>query len=805
MNQRYLNLNPVAKNIFLETFRIFENESVEEAIHKMITSLFDVYKKVVVDFAPSKQRRLSTVKEKLKDTANSSSFKSVIAKMKDYVEETELDHSSFADVKDLYVEGMLELADSIKRAIEIDPRLEDKIIKYFQSKTTKYVQALEKIYKEEKEEENELNESLKIGLAGRVESLKHKLRKILIPESIGKNSDSGYGRNWYRIFSELDQKLSVLDHKKEISNDKEKKILKDLESQTDKFAKEFYTYSMRAVEAPFKKILADDEISNKFSDVRDLVSSAIDILTRASVEESNAEEEMRERSEGYDRKISSLVFPLKVGDSDSDKKMKDSLLISNIQKALINSFPPIKDLLSKRGGADGKYTPAFSVAIKSLQGTLGNKNVSGEIDRSLLDLILDADKISKSDKNAISGSLDILRQEYMNESNNPFKKESNVMSISSFFGTLNEASIHIDSDRLSSEIEKYSQDLSEPQATSRGKSAVGYSDNSDNTDLAYKLAKSLRGKGFVKNAEEENFLREDGSLRASYSPEFMQGWLKTCEESDDSELPKYFWVNFKGSKIDGLYASKRLLTNAKRPCNWPKWKEIVGDTDESDVKDFAEWYSSYYSNFGGIDNDSLVSLGKSIFGTNKENNGENSKIYDRLNSYFGVKKFGSHFISSEGMKAVESAIIRASQMNEKVQDLSESDFGLLANIIAFCSTAFIYNKKKEKFVPVLEVIMDDILTENELEKLSSEESLGSVESTDDLVAVLDKKGGIRKSSKQDGGSGSSKNKNIFEQNLKRAKGVHLPAVQRHISRMNAKNPDDLSRSESKGIYIVPTE
>jgi hypothetical protein len=798
MTQKYLNINPIARMMSIETFRIFENESVDELIQKLATSSFDIFKKVVVDFAPAKQRKISTVKEKLKDTANSSTFKTLLAKMKDYAADTEIENSYLADVKSLYIDSMEQLADAIKRAIEIDPKLEDKVIKNFQSRTTKYANSLESAYKRKKEEEEELNESFGLGLKGRVEALKHKLRMVLIPESAGKTSDNGYGRNWYRIFTELDQKLSAINHKKEISNDKEKKALKDLESQTDKLAKEFYTYCMRAAEAPFKKILSDDEISNKFEDVKELVSSAMDTLTRATVEEANAEDEMREKTEGYDHKVSSLVFPLKIGDNDSDKKFKGSLIIANLQKSLMNAFPPIKDLLAKRGGADGKYTSAFSVAVKSLQGVLGNKNVSGEIDRALLDTILDADKINKSDKEAIADSLDILRKEYVNESYAPSK--SSVISSSEFFGSVNEASIHIDADKLETELEKYAKDLSEPESSRGGRSALGRGDRSDNTDQAYELAKLLRSKGFVKGAEEELFLREDGSLRASYSPEFMIAWTKTAEDAKEGDLPLFFWVDYKGSKIDGLYAAKRLMTNAKRPCNWPKWKEVVGDVDEDDMKDFADWYSSYYSNFGGIDTDDLASLAKSLFSHNREENDENSKTYDKLYSYFGTKGYKNHYLSSEGLEAVKSAFVRGSQMEEKIQDLRESDFGLLANLVAFISTMFTYDKDDDKFVPVLDVILDEVLTAEELKKLSSEESIGSSESSGDLVAVLDKKG-IRKANKQDKGSGESRNKKVFEENLKRAKSVHLPSVKKHVSRMNAKNSDDLSRGESKGIYI----
>ena len=808
MTQRYLNINPIARKLFFEEFKLHENESVDEAIQKITTSLFDVFKKIVVDFAPAKQRRISTVKEKLKDTAGSSTLKSLVAKMKDYAKESDLESSSLADVKDLYIEGMEGIADSLKRAVEIDPKIEDKIIKYFQTRTTRYVQTLEQIYKKEKEELEDLNESLHLGLKGRAESLKHKLRKVLIPEASGKTADNGYGRNWYRIFTELDQKASSISHGREISSDKEKKILKDLESQTDKLAKEFYTYCMRATEAPFKKILSDEEASKKFQDVKELVSSAMDILTRATVEEATIQDEMRERAEGHDHKVSSLVFPLKVGDNDSDKKFKESLIIANIQKALINAFPPIKELMSKRGGADGKYTSSFEAAVKSLQGVLGNKNVSGEIDRALLDSILDMDKISKSDKEAITDSLDILRREYVNESYivlGEWLLESKIISASSFFGFVGESSLHIDPDKLASEVEKYSKELSEPEKSSGGRSALGRGDRSDNTDQAYELAKLLRSKGFVKGAEEETFLREDGTLRASYSPEFMIAWTKTAEDSKENELPLYFWVNYKGSKIDGLYAAKRLASTAKKPCNWPKWKEIIGDSDEEDVKDFSDWYSSYYSNFGGIDTEDLYNLSKTVLNNNKNLNGENSKTYDRLYSYLGTKESKSRYIPSEGIEAIKSSFRRGAQTEEKIQDLSESDFGLLANLVALVANTFTYDKKKEKFVPTLQMILDEILTEEELRKLKSEESLGSDDESEDIVIVLDKKQGVRKANKQDKGSGESRNKNVFEQNLKRAKEVHLPSIEKHVSRMNAKTWDDLSKGESKGIYRVSEE
>jgi hypothetical protein len=285
----------------------------------------------------------------------------------------------------------------------------------------------------------------------------------------------------------------------------------------------------------------------------------------------------------------------------------------------------------------------------------------------------------------------------------------------------------------------------------------------------------------------------------------MIAWTKTAEEAKEGDLPLYFWVDFKGSKIDGLYAAKRLMTNAKRPANWPKWKEIIGDTDEEDIRDFADWYTSYYSNFGGIDGDTLTALAKSLFSHNRDQKEENSKVYDRLYSHFGTKGYKSNYISSEGMEALKSAAMRGSQMEEKVQDLTESDFGLLANLIAFNSTTFTYDKKKDKFVPVLQVLMDEVLTGPELKKLESEEVLASSEPSEDFVAILDKKQGIRKANKQDSESKEGRNKSVFEQNLRRAKEVHLPAVERQVARMNAKTSDDLSRGESKGIYVVPGE
>jgi hypothetical protein len=283
----------------------------------------------------------------------------------------------------------------------------------------------------------------------------------------------------------------------------------------------------------------------------------------------------------------------------------------------------------------------------------------------------------------------------------------------------------------------------------------------------------------------------------------MIAWTKTAEDANKGDLPLYFWVNYRGSKIDGLYPTKRKMVNAKRPANWPKWKEIVGDTDESDVEDFSNWYTSYYSNFGGLDSDSTFELSKTILTNNKDGKGENEKIYDRLFPHLGTKRIKSNYISSEGMTAIKSAFTRASQMEEKIQDLSESDFGLLANLVAFTATTFTYNKKREKFESVLKIILDEIMTDSELKKLRSEESIGSVDDSSDFVAILDPKKGIRKANKQDTGSGESRNKFIFEENLRRAKDIHVPAVSKHIARMNAKTPDDLSRSQSKGIFIVP--
>ena len=60
MSNNYLNINPIAKQFSIETLRIFENESVEELIQKLSTSLLlqaagdqlcDMLLKVVTGFA----------------------------------------------------------------------------------------------------------------------------------------------------------------------------------------------------------------------------------------------------------------------------------------------------------------------------------------------------------------------------------------------------------------------------------------------------------------------------------------------------------------------------------------------------------------------------------------------------------------------------------------------------------------------------------------------------------------------------------------------------------------------------------
>lgn len=791
--EKYFQINKVARDMIMDHMRINENDGVLDLSQKMVHNVFSAFKKGAFDYAPAKHRKVSAVKTSLKEIGGSSTLKNLFAKMKESFSDSEISNSKYANAKALYKDFMEKGMDALSRVVEIDPKMESKIIKNFQDTFSGYTSKM----KEETSRETSLNESSESSPISKesVRRTKEKLEKILIPESVGKTPDNGYGRAWTRIFSDLDQRLSAILADGEISGESERKAFKTIQSQTEKLAKEFYSYCIKATEGTFKKINADEETAKKFNDIEAMVMDQMSILARANAEEENAENKIKQEEEEAENKITAKIFPLKQGDNDDSKRLKDSGIIKAIQKALINSFDSVKDLLGKSGGSDGVYTPQLEVAVKSIQSVMGNKNVSGQIDRPMLDLILNADTVSSKDKERISKALDVLRDEYIGESLKALDDKPShkgFMSLKQFLGEekIDESSIHIDNEKLKDEIEKLAAELPEQEKGAK-KGPAGTSSDENFESKASLLAKLLRQKGMCKDAEDERFIREDGTLKSSYTPEFIDAWIKVAEESDSNSVPSYFLVEYDGNSIDGIYASKRLSSTSKKPCNWPKWKQIIGEYDSSDLFDFVKWYAGYYSNLGGLSAKERYALAKEIVKENGEKGDDHEKVYDKLYKAFSSESYYYGFINEKGMESVMDAFKRACQIDEKEKDMKASDFALLANLVSLISTAFMYDKEAEEFVPVIEHITKKVLSNSVIDAINADKV---IDTTKDSYLQLSKEGISKSATKQ-------APKEIFKKNLNRAKEVHLPALRTHISRMNSKNAEDLSRDARKGIFI----
>jgi hypothetical protein len=184
-------------------------------------------------------------------------------------------------------------------------------------------------------------------------------------------------------------------------------------------------------------ILVSPLRATKFALDPELTNSALDLLTRAKTQCALAAKEIKDEHEAEENNMVKTLFPLKRGDTDADKKIKGSGLIYAIQSALVNGIPSAGKLIKSKGGPNGKYGPATSAVISTIQKLEGNKNTNGELDKTLLDDILSSDWVAEKDKKAIEKSLQVVRVK-VNES------FSSVMSISDFSNSLNEGKIVIE-------------------------------------------------------------------------------------------------------------------------------------------------------------------------------------------------------------------------------------------------------------------------------------------------------------------------------------------------------------------------
>lgn len=691
MNNNYFNQNPIARQISLSTLRLFENENVDSLIQKISDITLDTFKKIVFDIASTKNRNPDVLRAKITDIAGTTTLKNLSAKIKDYSQDAELLDPAYAEVKKMYIDGLNMITDALKRAVEVDPSLEAKIIDRFINSSEKLQKVVDYIASE-MQKSGRINESLVIGFQGRIDKLL-KVLVNLITDSKGKDAKAGYGRDWHRLFQTLEQKAYAIQQSKSLAGEKDRKALAELEKKVDTLSQEYYQYKIKASEMAMKKINDDDELVTKFGDVNDLFTSALDLIAKANTQEGIIEVKIREDLEERESKMNDKVFPIKKGDKDTDAKFKGSNIIASIQKALMNGFIPIKNILTPRGGVDGKYGTGTTSVIKSIQTIFGNKNVDGNLDRSLIDSILKLDQLSSEDKEDIRESLSKLRKSYSSVS-----ESGKALSSSDFFALM-EAMTYIDPQELEGVLNKFNDELeNDPE----DKKISMVSDDA----LAEKLAKLLRTKGYNKNAEADDFLREDGSLKGSYPREFVESWSIAIDNANDAA----YFVEDKNEDVEGIYTTKRLSSTVNKPSNWPKYSEISGN-DDVDINDFGKWYTSYWKNFAGVNSDSKSSAITSLIQKNSDLKKDaekdmSSSYYDTLSDLISSKKseIASGYLDFRAAERIRE------MLNSNVGDISDieglkpSEMRFIYNLFSILAGTITYDKKEEKWVDSVEYI-----------------------------------------------------------------------------------------------------
>lgn len=814
----YFTHNPAAKAIISDFMKLNENASVDNLLKRATEISLDTFKKIVFDLASQDNRNPDVLRAMMLDVASAKTVKSLVAKIKDYAGEAELGDSRFSKVKNMYINALNSMGDALKRLVEVDSKLEDSILNTFKISANKLISSLDSIAinVSKKQAANEalfletvagsINESLFIGFKGRIEKLRKKLVN-LISDSKGKDSKNGYGRDWQRLFTALEQKLEAIESSKDLTGERDRKTLSELEKQADSLSEEYYNYKIKAAEMSMKKIIEDDELITKYSDVTEIITAALDLIAKANVQELLIDKSIREEMDEMEQKVIQKVFPIKVGSKDTDLKFKKSGIITAVQKSLMAAFPPFKTFLQKHGGADGKFGPATSIAIKSIQSLLGNKNANGELDKSLFDSLLKMEQISEENKRALSKALDVLKKTYA-------MSESKVLGMENF-SKLFEA-IFIDEDDLEREIQKNSADLANfPEVKSNKEKEEKTSSDSN---LAKKLAKNLR-KGYNKNAEEEDFLKEDGTLKSSYPVEFVEAWVKTLEQNDNkTEKPAFFWLQEPDEKTGSLYSTKRLAGNFKKPYNWSKWKEFSGGDSPQDRDSFAKWYTGYFSKFGGLQDEQrekVISELLNFYSSPKNSATVNPKLADSFSGgasfYDDIKDalkggksspdaeayeyFKQGYLTTEALQKILEAASNAAQVDDEEPDLDFYDFVMLAICVFLCSSTLAWNSEKKKWDPAINILKDKVLKESVVNRILDNKIVENDPKA--MIPALNKEGVEILNKGYDGNS-----KRIFRENLERASSVLGPLIQRHADRINYKSKEDIKTFDSKNVFVV---
>lgn len=718
----YFKYNHVAKNIFESGLSnsLFENESVNATIRTVIDACMGIYQRVFWDIAPSRERTLKAAGEKLRPIMDAKSMKDISSILVTDAGDSDVISSDYAECKNLYIEALSKYCEALETACDINKSNEAYIIETFKKSAQKLMDQINLAAKQAtKEKENSetnesasydpINEGIFTGYRGRVDDLKKTLVNLII-QSKDKNQKNGYGRDWNTTFVELDEKRKLLDISRGGIGEKDRKALEELEKQVEKFRLEFIKVSQNVIDRNLQKVADDEELAGSYGDMETLCNDAKDAKTRADVQYAEVTLKKKEKHQEAEETFAKTIFPIIRGDKDTDDKFKDSGLIFAIQKAFIDGIPSAGTLLRKKGAPNGKFGPATEAVVRTLQKISGNKNVSGQIDSTLLSDIISSDWVSDENKKLIQKALDLTKTK--------LQEGISIVSIDDFLSSkLNEEKIVIKNSDFETELNnQYKETSGETflQKKSEERSEGEENEGSSDSKTVSSLVKNLINVYGVK-VTDETFMRSNGSLKNSYTDKFLKSWNGAIEEVKD-EAKNYMFFFYDG----GLYSIRRSSTSLKYPLNWSKFEKV---DSEDDPIDFIKNYSGVFSGFGGFDQSIKSEKIDRLMERFKQSSDKpyfegTSGAYDIIGKINSGEFKNMPYISKSNLDSVCKYV--SNMFEEEGNDLSNSQYILLSNIIVTLSNLVYYSEESGKFESALRFFVKGYLGENRLNGLADD-------------------------------------------------------------------------------------
>ena len=696
--REYFKYNPIARQLFeSQMAKSTDNKKiVQDFIGKIVSDTMDVFKAIVFDMAPGNERNPDMLRIKLADVSNSKNLKEAISKIKDYSSETGVSSRLFSDTKQMYVSALGKLCETLEIIDEVSKDKSLEALSNIKSSCLSLQKTIDILAtqkaKKIAEAKKALNESIFVGFGERIENLK-KLLYNLISSAEGKNQKTGYGKDWKRIFIDLDQKLEFLEANRAGITEKDRSLLEDIENKIEKYANEYLDAVIQSSGRMNSDIEQNEELKKYYSDACQLFSEALDLLTRDKSLYMEVLKSLREEIEENEVEVVKYVFPIKMGDDDNNKRFCGTGIISILQDALADGIPSSAEYL-KSGGERGTYGPKTESVVKAIQKNIGNKDISGKLDKALLDSILVSDFISDKHRKSILEALRSmkkpLRESVTNWTNSDLLLENKIV---------------LDKETFTKDLKHFTSDPDKKINPSLTKNEQELYD-------ADALAKRLRSLYGLK-LESDDFKREDGSFKSSYSGPFIKAWYDAVENVGDDKAYQYFFWN------EGVYAIDSDLTSLKSPSNWKAWSSIrqLRSLSDDDCIDFIESYLKDWNTFGMTRVNFRSSAIKTLYKKNSELELDYPGIYEMIAPI--VSKSDVPFIPYDFLtKKVAKAIEEIAEIGDSNPDLDASNMVVLNNILCMIANTVSFNG--EKFISSIKWIYDNCLTPAVAKRISAD-------------------------------------------------------------------------------------